>query len=123
MLADFGYIGLFIVIAVGFALFALFLPIVLRLIGIIPRKPNPVKEQSFECGMPTIGKTRVQFNFRYYFYALIFLALDVFVVFVYPWAAEIRNLGMTAFIIMLVFMVFIVVAYVYAWKKKVLEWK
>jgi len=73
--------------------------------------------------METIGKTWVQFNFRYYFYALIFLALDVLIVFLYPWAVELRQLGVFAFIGMLTFIFIITVGYIYAWRKKVLEWK
>jgi NADH-quinone oxidoreductase subunit A len=123
MLIDFGYIGLFLVAAGLLATVTILIPIVLRLIGLVPQKPNPVKNASFECGMPTIGKTLVRFNFRYYFYALVFLALDILVIFLYPWAANLRNLGIPAFIIMVVFIVITVVAYLYAWKKKVLEWK
>ena len=123
MLIDFGYIGLFLVAAGLLATVTILIPIVLRLIGLVPQKPNPVKNASFECGMPTIGKTLVRFNFRYYFYALVFLALDILVIFLYPWAANLRDLGIPAFIIMVVFIVITVVAYLYAWKKKVLEWK
>ncbi|MBP1707342.1 MAG: NADH-quinone oxidoreductase subunit [Chloroflexi bacterium] len=123
MLIDFGYIGLFLVAAGLLATVTILVPIVLRLIGLVPQKPNPVKNASFECGMPTIGKTLVRFNFRYYFYALVFLALDILVIFLYPWAANLRDLGISAFIIMVVFIVITVVAYLYAWKKKVLEWK
>jgi NADH-quinone oxidoreductase subunit A len=123
MLIDFGYIGLFLVAAGFLATVTILVPIVLRLIGLVPQKPNPVKNASFECGMPTIGKTLVRFNFRYYFYALVFLALDILVIFLYPWAANLRDLGISAFIIMVVFIVITVVAYLYAWKKKVLEWK
>ena len=123
MLTDFGYIALFLIVAFLFAASMLIIPLILRLIGIIPHKPGLVKNSPFECGMPTIGKTLVRFNFRYYFYALIFLALDVFAVFLYPWVVGLRDLGVPAFIIMVVFVAIIVVAYVYAWKKKVLEWK
>jgi NADH-quinone oxidoreductase subunit A len=123
MLIDYGYVALFLVVAILFVATMLIAPILLRLLGIIPHKPNAVKNATFECGMPTIGKTWVRFNFRYYFYALIFLVLDVFAVFLYPWVVELRDLGLPAFIIMLVFIIILVVAYVYAWKKKVLEWK
>ena len=73
--------------------------------------------------METTGKTWVQFNFRYYFYALIFLALDVLAVFLYPWAVELKQLGSPALISMLIFIFIIAVGYIYAWKKKALEWK
>ena len=97
--------------------------VVFRYLKIVPYKPNPIKNDTFECGMETIGKTWVQFNFRYYFYALIFLALDILAVFIYPWAVELRELGTSGFLGVLVFIAVIVVGYLYAWKKKVLEWK
>jgi len=123
LLANYGYIGLFLVVAIFFAVTTILLPLSLRFIRIVPHKPNPVKSSTYECGMETIGKAWVQFNFRYYFYALMFIALDVLVVFLYPWAVELRQLGLFGFIAMLVFVSIIVVGYIYAWRKKVLEWK
>jgi len=73
--------------------------------------------------METIGKTWVQFNFRYYFYALVFIALDVLVVFLYPWAVELRGLGIFGLIGAGIFIFIIIIGYIHAWKKKVLEWK
>ena len=73
--------------------------------------------------MQTIGKTWVQFNFRYYFYALIFLVVDVLVLFLYPWAVNLRQLGYFSLIGVLVLIAIVTVGYIYAWKKKVLEWK
>ena len=123
MLAGYGYLGLFIVIAILFPITTIILPVFLRFIRIVPRKPNPVKTAPFECGMETIGKAWVQFNSRYYFYALIFVALDVMVLFLYPWAIGLRQLGASGLIAIAVFVLIIVVGYVYAWKKKALEWK
>ena len=123
MLANYGYIGLFLVVAIIFTVTTLLIPVTLRIIRIVPKKPNPIKSSPFECGMETIGKTWVQFNFRYYFYALMFVAVDVIVVFLYPWAADLRSLGLFAFVTILVFMAIIVVGVIYAWKKRVLEWK
>ena len=90
---------------------------------IVPYNPSPAKGIPFECGMETIGRSWVQFNFRYYFYALVFIALDVMVVFIYPWAVQLRGLGLSAFFAVLIFIGIIIVGYIYAWKKKVLEWK
>ena len=123
MLANYGYIGLFIIAAILFTVTTLLLPITLRFIGIVPKKPNPVKSSTYECGMKTIGRSWVQFNFRYYFSALIFLALDVLVVFLYPWAVGLRQLGSFGFIAMFIFIFIIAIGYTYAWRKKVLEWK
>ena len=123
MLANFGYIGLFLVAAILFSLTMVIIPIALRFLKVVPNNPNPVKNSTFECGMETIGKTWVQFNFHYYFYALLFLALDIIVVFLYPWAISLRDLGSTGFITILVVLGIIAVGYLYAWRKNVLEWK
>ena len=123
MLTNYGYIGLFLIAVVLFTLVMVILPIVLRFLKIVPNNPNPIKNSTFECGMETIGKTWVQFNFHYYFYALVFLALDVLVVFLYPWAVSLRQLGVSGFIIVLSAIFIIFIGYIYAWRKKVLEWK
>jgi len=123
LLANYGYIGLLLIVAILFAVTTLLLPFSLRFFRIVPHKPNPIKSSTYECGMETVGKSWVQFNFRYYFYALIFLALDVLVVFLYPWAVDLRQLGYFGFIGVLIFISIVIVGYVYAWRKKVLEWK
>ena len=123
MLASYGLIGLFFVVAILFSLIMVVIPIILRFLKIVPSNPNPIKNSIFECGMETIGKTWVQFNFRYYFYALIFLSLDVLVVFLYPWAVQLRQLGAFSLYVVLILVFIILVGYIYAWKKKVLEWK
>jgi NADH-quinone oxidoreductase subunit A len=123
LLTNYGTVGLFFIVAVLFALLMVVIPIILRYAKIVPNRPNPVKNSIFECGVETIGKTWVQFNFHYYFYALIFVALDVLVIFLYPWAVQLRALGAASLITVLILVGIILVGYFYAWKKKVLEWK
>ena len=123
MLANYGLIGLFFIVVILFTLVMVITPVVLRFLRIVPSNPNPVKSSIFECGVETIGKTWVQFNFHYYFYALVFLALDVLVVFLYPWAVHLRELGLASLYIVLVLVFIVFIGYLYAWKKKVLEWK
>lgn len=123
MLANYGLIALFLLVAIIFAVSTLLLPYTLRLLKIVPRKPNPIKNSTYECGMETIGRSWVQFNFHYYFYALLFVALDVLVVFLYPWAVGLRQLGSSGFIGVSILIFIVIVGYVYAWRKKVLEWK
>tara|TARA_B100000315_G_scaffold245683_1_gene271904 strand:- start:182 stop:553 length:372 start_codon:yes stop_codon:yes gene_type:complete len=123
LLANYGYVILFLVVAIFFAAALILLPVLLKLLRIVPQTPNSVKASTFECGMETIGRSWVQFNFRYYFYALILIALDVMVVFLYPWAVDLRRLGVFGLIAALIFIAIIVVGYVYAWRKGVLEWK
>ncbi|MDP7415777.1 MAG: NADH-quinone oxidoreductase subunit A [Dehalococcoidales bacterium] len=123
LIANYGYIGLFLIAVILFTLLMVTIPIALRFLRIVPDNPNPVKNSIFECGMETIGKTWVQFNFHYYFYVLIFLALDVLVIFLYPWAVSLRQLGISGLITILILITIIFVGYIYAWRKKVLEWK
>jgi NADH-quinone oxidoreductase subunit A len=123
LLTDYGYIGLFLVLSILVASSMVLIPVLLRLIGVIPKNPNPVKNSAFECGMPTIGKTWVRFNFRYYFYALMFVALDILALFIYPWAVNTRESGYFGLVVLGVLVLFVLVGYIYAWKKKVLEWK
>ncbi len=123
MLANYGYITFFLIVTTLFTAELILLPVLLKLLRIVPHKPNPVKTSAFECGMETIGRTWVQFNFRYYFYALILIALDVMVAFLYPWAVGLRQLGAFGFTAALIFTAIIVVGYIYAWRKGVLEWQ
>ena len=123
MLTNYGYIGLYLIAAVLFTLLMLGIPIILRFLKAVPHHPNPIKNSTFECGVETIGKTWVQFNFRYYFYALVFLALDVLVVFLLPWAVGLKKLGYNGLIGILILVFIVVVGYIYALKKKALEWQ
>ena len=122
MLSDFGYIGIFLIAALGLAATMILIPVTLRLLHIVPRKPNPTKYTTYECGMETIGESRIQFNFRYYFFALLFVIFDVQVVFLYPWAVEFSQLKLFGLVVMLVFVLIMMVGFVYAWRKGVLKW-
>ncbi len=73
--------------------------------------------------MQTTGKTRVQFNFRYYFYAVVFVVFDILTIFLYPWATDIRNLAKFGLVAVAIFVGIILTAYLYVWKKGLLEWK
>lgn len=91
-----------------------------RLTG--PRQHSPVKGQAFECGNPPSGTAWARFSVRFYLTALLFLVFDVEIIFLYPWAAELRNLGMFGFIEVLIFMAILVVGLVYAWRRGALDW-
>jgi NAD(P)H-quinone oxidoreductase subunit 3 len=72
--------------------------------------------------METLGAAWIQFNIRYYMFALVFVVFDVETVFLYPWAVAFNQLGLLAFVEALVFIAILVVALVYAWRKGALEW-
>lgn len=123
MWTDYSYIAILLICAVLFVAFTMSLPFFLRRFHIVPHNPGIVKNSTYECGMETSGKTWVQFNFRYYFYALIFVTLDVMVIFLYPWAVELKQLGAPALMSIFLFISIIFVAYIYAWKNKAFEWE
>ena len=123
MLAQYGYIGILLIIAILFTILMPLIPLILSLIGVVPRKKNPAKASTYECGMETVGNTWIQFNFRYYLFAVIFVALDVLTVFLYPWAINLEGLGLFGLLAIVVFFLIIMIGYTYAWFKGALEWK
>lgn len=87
-----------------------------------PKKPNSIKQSPYECGIESTRDSWVQFNAQYYLYALLFVIFDVEVLFILPWALVWKNLGLMAFIEMLLFIAVLVVGLAYAWRKGALEW-
>jgi NADH-quinone oxidoreductase subunit A len=97
-----------------------FMTIASRIFG--PKRPNPVKGESFECGNPPIGSAWSRFSVRFYLTAILFLVFDVEIVFLYPWAVELRKLGMFGFIEAFIFIAILVVGLIYAWRRGALDW-
>ena len=83
---------------------------------------NAQKGEPYECGIPTTGPSWIQFNVGYYLFALIFLVFDVELVFMYPWAVVVKEIGMPALIEIVVFMFILFMGLLYAWKKGALKW-
>jgi len=89
-----------------------------------PRRPNPEKQSTYECGVaPMIGDARARFSIKFYVVAVLFLLFDIEVVFMYPWAILLRKLGLLGLIEMMTFLLVLVVAFVYVWKKGALNWE
>jgi len=118
VLSTFGPIALFLIVAVIFPV----IPLVLTRF-VAPRRPNPVKLEPYESGMPTIGETHVQFPIRYYLYALMFVIFDVEVIYLFPWALVYDKLPLVAAIEMAVFIFLLLVGLAYAWRKRAFEWQ
>lgn len=83
---------------------------------------NPEKGDPYECGIVTQGVTWVQFNVGYYLFALVYLIFDVEIIFLYPWATVLKELGMFALIEIIFFSLFLFMGLLYAYKKKALSW-
>ncbi|WAS05081.1 NAD(P)H-quinone oxidoreductase subunit 3 [Gloeomargaritales cyanobacterium VI4D9] len=95
----------------------------LSLSGLLrPKGTGPERRTSYESGMEPQGEAWVQFNIRYYMFALVFVVFDVETVFLYPWAVAFHQLGLLAFVEALIFIAILVIALVYAWRKGALEW-
>lgn len=111
---------LVVVILTAIALVAVALGIA-RLIS--PRSFNPQKGEAYECGIPTRGKSWMQFKVGYYLFAILFLMFDVETVFLFPWAVVVQDLGVYGLVSVLFFLLILVLGLAYAWKKGALEWK
>jgi NADH:ubiquinone oxidoreductase subunit 3 (subunit A) len=111
------YVGIFIVIGIV-------VPVVPLLIAalISPKKPNKIKQDTYECGIETVGDTWVQFKAQYYIFALVFLVFDVETVFLFPWALSLNQLPMFVVLEGILFIGILVAGLVYAWRKGMLEW-
>lgn len=91
--------------------------------AISPRSYNKQKGESYECGIPTQGKSWMRFKVGYYLFAILFLMFDVETVFLFPWASVVQNLGVNGLFAVLFFLLILVLGLAYAWKKGALEWK
>lgn len=125
-LSAYGYILLMGIIGVLLVCVTIFLA---KLIS--PKKPNPIKESTYECGEETIGTAWVQFNPRFYVIALIFLLFDVELIFIFPWSVVFGNEGLIVsdgrwgwftMVEMAIFLAILIVGLIYVWRKGDLNW-
>ena len=89
---------------------------------ISPRSYSVKKAEAYECGIPTRGASMIQFKAGYYIFAILFLLFDVEVVFLYPWAVVMKQLGPQGLLCIGIFMFVLVLGLAYAWKKGALKW-
>ena len=111
-------IGLMFVLAIGFVVFIM---IATHLLG--PKKKSKTKLEAFECGIEAKGNARIPFNIKYFLVAILFVLFDVEVIFMYPWAVNFKELKMTGFIEMVVFMALLLVGFFYIKKRGALKWE
>lgn len=124
-----GQIGLFVL--VGFALPALGMVLLAWVLQLFLgyHRPTQTKNQPYECGMKPMQAAHVQFDIRYYLYALLFILFDIEIVFIVPWILATDELGQVVQwkwlgpVEMLVFLVILAFGLAYAWKKGALKWE
>ncbi|NCI47207.1 NADH-quinone oxidoreductase subunit A [Sediminibacterium soli] len=83
---------------------------------------NPQKGQPYECGIPTASSPWQQFHVGYYLFALLFLVFDVELVFLYPWAVVVKEIGIIALVEILFFIFILFIGFLYAHKQGALKW-
>lgn len=126
------YLPVFIYL-VGVVLFAVGAVAASQFLFLKPRKDTAVKLMPYESGVDPVGSARMQFDIKFYLIAILFLVFDVELLFLYPWAViaysdgagpEWRGVfGRVVFWEIIVFIITLVVAYVYAWRKGVFQWR
>jgi NADH-quinone oxidoreductase subunit A len=117
MLTDYLPILILIALAIVLAFIVIFLGAIFG-----PRRPSDKKAMPYESGMVPYGPGTRRMNVRYYLIAVLFILFDIEVVFFLPWAVSFRVLGLPGLALVLVFVVILEVAHIYAWKKGALEW-
>lgn len=107
-----------------FLILAILLPTFSLLAGklIRPSRPNPVKGEAYECGIPSASDSRGRFHVRFYLVAILFVIFDVETVFLFPWAVRYRALGWYGVAEVAVFLGVLSVGYLWAYRKGALEW-
>jgi NADH-quinone oxidoreductase subunit A len=87
-----------------------------------PRRPTPAKQAPYECGIVPRREPAERFPVRFYLVAMIFIVFDIEIVFLYPWAVVFRQLAVFGLVEMIVFGVFVVVAFAYLVANGALDW-
>ena len=117
MLAEWQFIGIFLVLAPVLPLGAI---VGQHLLG--PRRPNRLKNDTYECGIETVGDSWVQFKVQYYIYALAFVVFDVEAIFLFPIAAAYGQLTLFSVGAAALFIFLLGDGLIYAWDRGVLDW-
>ena len=118
MLQEYLPILMFLGVAVFMAALMAALPFVLA-----PRKPDPEKLSTYECGFEPFSDSRRQFDVRFYLVAILFIIFDLEVAFLFPWAISLGEIGVFGFWSMMVFLGVLTIGFIYEWKKGALEWE
>ncbi len=87
-----------------------------------PSVKTKVKLSTYECAETPVGDARIHYNIQYYLIVIVFLIFDVEVLFMYPWAVQLRKLGGIGFIEMVLFIEVLIIGLAYAWRKEALDW-
>lgn len=111
-----------VAVLLGVALFfAVLLPVLSLSLG--PRRPTARKLTPYESGMTAIGVAQRRLPVKFYKMAVLFILFDIDIIFLYPYAVAMRELGLFGLGSMLIFVVIFILGDIWVWKKGVLEWE
>jgi NADH-quinone oxidoreductase subunit A len=108
------FLGIAAVLGIAFILAAAILA---------PKAPDPEKLSAYECGFNAFDDARMKFDVRFYLVSILFIIFDLEVAFLFPWAVSLKEIGLTGFVAMMIFLGILVVGFVYEWKKGALDWE
>ncbi len=117
-MTEYGIIVLVFAFAAAVAGALLFIPTL-----IAPRRLTPVKAEPFECGKDALGVSEGRFAIKFSTIAILFILIDIELLFVWPWAMLYRTLGVFGFVEMMVFLGILMLGFLYIWRKGGLEWE
>jgi len=123
MLGEYLPILLFLIVSTGIGIALLVIGTVLGSSLNGGARHDSEKLSPYECGFEAFEDARMRFDVRYYLIAILFIAFDLEIAFVFPWAIIFRSLGMTGLVEMGIFLGLLVLGFIYVWKKGALEWE
>ena len=109
---------LFLFIALGLSIFFIILNFTFS-----PKKPDPEKLSTYECGFEPFEDSRMEFDVRFYLVAILFIIFDLEIAFLFPWAISLGSIGILGFTSMMIFLFILTVGFIYEWKKGALDWE
>ena len=119
LLHDYSYVLGFLIIGVGFVVLNYFLPLLLS-----PKSRGAMTKKPYESGEVPIGSAWIQFDISYYLFALIFIAFDVEVAFLFPVLTVYREMmSFTVLFELALFLILLSFAIFYGWRKGLFAWK
>lgn len=118
MLQNYLPVLIFMIIGLGVGVVAPMLGYLLS-----PKRPNPEKLSTYECGFDAFDDAHSPFDVRFYLVAILFIIFDLETAFLVPWAVVFRHTGWLGMIAMGLFLGLLTIGFIYEWKKGALEWE
>ena len=116
-LKDYLAIAIFLFISLGLSILFIIINFTFS-----PKKPDPEKLSTYECGFEPFEDSRMEFDVRFYLVAILFIIFDLEIAFLFPWAVSLGNIGALGFWSMMIFIFILTIGFIYEWKKGALDW-